>query len=197
MASLADEPDPVLVTRVGTGALYLDRLGAVSSRHAMLLKASAALCAEDDRDALRRFALALDTPGADRWRFDHARVRLAHGERLRRARATVRARAQLDAALETFEELDARPWAERARHELRATGASRPGADASNIHGLSAQKLEIARLAASGLTNKQIAERLFLSHRTVGGHLYQTYERLGITSRTMLRDALGPAPEQG
>jgi DNA-binding NarL/FixJ family response regulator len=167
-------------------------LGAVSSRHAMLLEASAALCTDDDREALRRFALALDAPGAARWRFDHARVRLAHGERLRRARATAEARAQLVAALEAFEDLQARPWAERARNELRATGWSGPRPDAPNTHGLSAQKLEIARLAASGLTNKQIAERLFLSHRTVGAHLYRIYDTLGITSRTMLRDALDP-----
>ncbi|MFF2744704.1 AAA family ATPase [Kitasatospora sp. NPDC058048] len=172
-------------------------LGAVSSRHAMLLEASAALCTDDDQEALRRFARALDTPDGDRWRFDHARVRLAHGERLRRTRATAEARAQLGAALAAFEELGARPWAERARNELRATGRSRPGPDASNTHGLSAQKLKIARLAASGLTNKQIADRLFISHRTVGAHLYQIYEKLGITSRTMLRDALGPAVEDG
>ncbi|MBD0670136.1 hypothetical protein BU198_05275 [Streptomyces sp. CBMA156] len=169
-------------------------LGAVSSRHAMLLEASAALCADDDEEALRRFALALGTPGAERWRFDHARVRLGYGERLRRARATAEARAQLGAALAVFEELDARPWAERARNELRATGRSGPRPEAvDGGHGLSAQKLEVARLAASGLTNKQIAERLFLSHRTVGAHLYQIYEKLGITSRTMLRDALAGA----
>ncbi|MEU1283900.1 AAA family ATPase [Kitasatospora sp. NPDC005856] len=172
-------------------------LGAVSSRHAMLLEASAALCADDDREALRRFAVALDTRGAERWRFDHARVRLAHGERLRRARAVAEAKVQLGAALAVFEELGADPWAERVRSELRATGWSRPRPDASNTHGLSAQKLEIARLAATGLTNKQIAERLFLSHRTVGAHLYQIYEKLGITSRTMLRDALGEAAGPG
>lgn len=167
-------------------------LGAVSSRHAMLLEASAALCADDDQEALRGFARALDTPGGDRWRFDHARVLLAYGERLRRARAMAEARARLGAALAVFEELDALPWAERAGNELRATGRNRPRPDDSNTHGLSAQKLEVAHLAASGLTNKQIAERLFISHRTVGAHLYQIYEKLGITSRAMLRDALGP-----
>ncbi|MFD7409594.1 response regulator transcription factor [Streptomyces sp. NPDC059866] len=55
---------------------------------------------------------------------------------------------------------------------------------------LTAQELQIAKLAATGLTNKQIAERLFLSHRTIGTHLYQIYPKLGITSRTALRDAL-------
>ncbi|MFF2660305.1 AAA family ATPase [Kitasatospora sp. NPDC058032] len=170
-------------------------LAAVSSRHAMLTEASAALCAEDDEEALRLFALALGTPGGQRWRFDHARVQLAYGERLRRARATAGSRAPLRAALAAFEELGARPWAERAVKELRATGWGRRRPDAAHGSALSAQEREIADLAASGLTNKQIAERLFISHRTVGAHLYQIYPKLGITSRAMLRDALTALPE--
>ncbi|MEU1374947.1 AAA family ATPase [Streptomyces triculaminicus] len=165
-------------------------VAAVSSRHAMLVEASAALCAEDDEEARRLFALALATPGSDRWRFDRARVQLAYGERMRRARATAESRAPLRAALATFEDLGARPWAERAEKELRAAGWSRRRPGSSNAAELSAQEWEVARLAASGLTNKQIAERLFLSHRTVGAHLYQVYPKLGITSRAMLRDAL-------
>ncbi|MEU9048328.1 MULTISPECIES: AAA family ATPase [unclassified Kitasatospora] len=162
-------------------------LAAVSSRHAMLVEASAALCTDDDEEALRLFALALDTPGGERWRFDHARVRLAYGERMRRARATAESRTVLRAALAAFEDLGARPWAERAQQELRAAGGN-----GRRAAGPSAQETEIARLAASGLTNRQIADRLFLSHRTVGAHLYQIYPKLGITSRTMLRDALDP-----
>ncbi|MFE7486750.1 LuxR C-terminal-related transcriptional regulator [Kitasatospora sp. NPDC057541] len=161
----------------------------------MLTEASAALCAEDDEEALRLFALALGTPGGQRWRFDHARVQLAYGERLRRARATAASRAPLRAALAAFEELGARPWAERAVKELRATGWGRRRPDAAHGSVLSAQEREIADLAATGLTNKQIAERLFVSHRTVGAHLYQIYPKLGITSRAMLRDALNALPE--
>ncbi|MFD7409664.1 AAA family ATPase [Streptomyces sp. NPDC059866] len=163
---------------------------AVSSRHAMLMDASAALCTTDDEEALRLFAQASATPGAERWRFDFARVQLAHGERLRRIRATAESRKPLAAALVTFEQLGARPWAERTGKELRAAGWNRRTPGASNAHTLTPQESEIARLAASGLTNKQIAERLFLSHRTVGAHLYQIYPKLGITSRAMLRDAL-------
>jgi len=55
---------------------------------------------------------------------------------------------------------------------------------------LTPQELEIARMAASGLTNKQIGARLYLSHRTVGAHLYQMFPKLGITTRAALRDAL-------
>jgi DNA-binding NarL/FixJ family response regulator len=85
-----------------------------------------------------------------------------------RARATTEARARLTAALEIFEGLDAKPWATRAASELRATGrALRRDGDS-----LTPQELEIA---AAGLSNKQIGQRLFLSHRTVGAHLYQIF----------------------
>ncbi|MGW1886911.1 AAA family ATPase [Streptomyces sp. NPDC001970] len=162
----------------------------ISSRHAMLMEASAALAATDDDEALGLFAKALAVSGAERWPFDFARVQLAYGERLRRVRATTESRGPLSAALSTFEHLGAQPWAERAETELRAAGFSRRQPRHSKAHSLTPQELEIARLAASGLTNKQIAERLFLSHRTVGAHLYQAYPKLGITSRAMLRDAL-------
>lgn len=166
-------------------------VAAISSRHALLAEASAALSTPDDDEALPMFAKALAVPGAERWPFDFARVQLAYGERLRRARATTESRGPLGAALATFSHLGARPWAERAESELRAAGASRRRNEASDMHKLTPQETEIARLAASGLTNKQIAERLFLSHRTVGAHLYQIYPKLGISSRVMLRDALG------
>ena len=74
---------------------------------------------------------------------------------------------------------------------MRATGAIRTPSSARGAESLTPQELQIARLAASGLTNKQIAERLYLSPRTVGGHLYQIFPKLGITTRAALRDALG------
>ena len=58
---------------------------------------------------------------------------------------------------------------------------------------LTPQELQIAQLAAEGLSNREIGERLYLSHRTVGSHLYRLFPKLGVTSRTQLRDALGPA----
>lgn len=164
----------------------------VSSRHALLTDACDAMATTDDEAALNLFTQALAIPGADRWPFDFARVQLAYGERLRRARATTESRGPLSTALSTFEYLKARPWAERAEAELRAAGASKPRQGTPKAHTLTPQELEIARLAATGLTNKQIGERLFLSHRTIGAHLYQIYPKLGITSRSMLRDALEP-----
>ena len=92
------------------------------------------------------------------------------------------------AALDTFQRLGARPWQLRASHELRAAGARPPAAVTTAV--FSPLDREIAELAASGLTNKQIGERLHLSHRTVGARLYQIFPRLGITSRAALRDAL-------
>ncbi|MDX2707990.1 AAA family ATPase [Streptomyces sp. PA03-6a] len=162
----------------------------LSSRHALLTHACTALSTAGDDQALQQFTHALDVPGAGRWSFDYARVQLAYGERLRRVRATTESRGPLAAALSAFQHLGAAPWTERAETELRAAGSAKRRPSGANPHTLTPQELEIARLAASGLTNKQIAERLFLSHRTVGAHLYQIYPKLGITSRGMLRDAL-------
>ncbi|MGW0581729.1 AAA family ATPase [Streptomyces sp. NPDC002920] len=173
-------------------ALRESGVAAFSPRLALLVAGSAALVSPDDR-APRRFEQALAVPGAERRPFDLARIRLAYGERLRRMRSVTEARAQLDAAAEAFERLDAQPWAARAAGELRATRRSltRTTHDAVT---LTAQELKIAQLAASGLTNKQIAERLYLSPRTVGSHLYQLFPKLGIASRAALRDALAALP---
>jgi DNA-binding NarL/FixJ family response regulator len=122
----------------------------------------------------------------------------ARSTRLRRAaqteKETVAARTQLAAALDAFERLGAGPWAQRAANELRATGITIGHPDVTGPDALSPHQLEIAQLAAAGLSNKEIGERLFLSHRTVSTHLYQIFPKLGITSRAALRDALGRDP---
>ncbi|WP_431946727.1 AAA family ATPase [Actinacidiphila sp. bgisy167] len=166
------------------------RIAEISSRRAMLVDASAAMAAEADEEAIELFERALSHPGIQQWPFCLARVTLAYGERLRKARSTTDARASLSAALATFELLGARPWVERARRSLQATGWMVKRAGGPESVSLTPQELEIAHLAASGLTNKQIAERLYLSPRTVGGHLGRVFPKLGITSRAALRDAL-------
>lgn len=177
-------------------AMQEAQLSEVSSRLALVVGASAALAAPDDT-ALELFQAALALPEVERWQFDLARVRLAYGERLRRRRAMAEARVQLDAALVIFERLAAQPWIDRASAELRATGRSKPHAGDDVLDRLTPQEFEIASLAASGLTNKQIAQRLFLSHRTVGGHLHRAFPKLGVTTRAALRDALASIrPEQ-
>ena len=170
-------------------------LAGISPRLALIATGAAAIAAAD-HEATALFAQALAIPGAGDWPFDLARVQLAYGERLRRARATTQARHQLGAALDIFRRLGARPWQARAENELRAAGlvqetqATR-GTAAGTVP-LTPQEYEVAMLAAAGLTNKQIGERLYLSHRTVAAHLYQAFPKLGVTSRAALRDALPP-----
>ncbi|MGW0859777.1 ATP-binding protein [Streptomyces sp. NPDC002690] len=161
----------------------------LSPRLELLVLAGEALTTPGEA-ALPLFERALSLPGAERQPFEVARVRLFYGERLRRLRATTDAREQLSQALEAFQRLGAKPWTARAAAELRASGQSAPAGARPAGASLTAQELQIATLAATGLTNKQIAERLSLSHRTIGTHLYQIYPKLGITSRAALRDAL-------
>lgn len=123
-----------------------------------------------------------------------ARTELALGEYLRRHRRRTDARIPLRAALETFETLGATFWAERARQELRASGeTARRGADLVATE-LTAQESQVAGLVRQGLSNKDVAARLFISPRTVDFHLRNVYTKLGITSRTELAAlALDPA----
>jgi DNA-binding CsgD family transcriptional regulator len=128
--------------------------------------------------------------------FEAARTRLAYGERLRRARSRVLAREQLRAAADTFERLDARPWAERARGELAATGETRRRQDPSTIEELTPQELQIALLLTAGRTTREAAAALFLSPKTVEYHLRHVYQKLGVNSRDQLARVLA-APETG
>jgi DNA-binding CsgD family transcriptional regulator len=162
-------------------------VAALSPRLAMLVAGATALLDDGTNDAFDR---ALTMPDATRWPFDLARIHLTYGERLRRDRATTDARRQLSAAREIFSQLGAAPWAARASSELRATGQPVADNQRPDPGTLTPQQQEIATLAAAGLTNKQIGERLYLSHRTVATHLYQIFPKLGVTSRAALRDAL-------
>jgi DNA-binding CsgD family transcriptional regulator len=161
----------------------------LSSRTALIAAGAAAVACPDAR-AIEMFEHALSAPEADRWPFEYARIELAFGERLRRAQAPGESRPHLRTALQTFERLEARPWAERAGEELRAAGESRVRRAGLDRDALTPQELQIATLAASGLTNKQIGERLFLSHKTVAFHLHRVFPKLGVASRAALRDAL-------
>lgn len=81
-------------------------------------------------------------------------------------------------------------FADRAARELRAVGG--PDVRGRNSTTLTPQELQIAQLAAQGLSNRQIGERLFLSHRTVGSHLYRIFPKLNISARSQLARALHP-----
>jgi ATP/maltotriose-dependent transcriptional regulator MalT len=166
-------------------------IASLSPRLGMTMAATEALISSQTRQ-FPAFEKALATPDTRRFPFERARIQMAYGESLRREGRRTQAREHLRDSLQTFEWLGARPWATRAEQELRASGQSSasalPGEGPAVV--LSPQQLEIAQLAASGLTNKQIGERLYLSHRTIGTHLYAIFPKLGITSRAALRDAL-------
>ncbi len=171
-------------------ALQTLKIGGLSSRLALLAGGAAALVAPSDR-ARELFEDALAPAETQRWPFDRARVQLNYGEHLRRSHgSTIDARHQLAQAVDTFTRLGARPWAARAAAELRAAGGGQSVASPKPAATLTPQEYEIATLAASGLTNKEIAKRVFLSDRTVGAHLYRSFPKLGITTRAGLRDAL-------
>jgi len=119
---------------------------------------------------------------------------LDYGEWLRRQRRINDAKPVLGAALETFRRLGARPWTRRAEAELHACGViARPPSARDALDGLTAQQREIVILAGASLTNGEIADRLFLSPRTVASHLYRSYPKFGIAGRHQLRDLIDHA----
>ncbi|MGW5648375.1 AAA family ATPase [Saccharopolyspora sp. NPDC003752] len=126
----------------------------------------------------------LSTSDVDDFPFERARGSLLHGQWLRRERRPAEARAELRVGIDLFESLGARQWAELARGELRACGGSAPRGD---VAALTAQEREVAVLAARGLSNRDIAAQLFISHRTVGYHLHKVFPKLGIAGRGQLR----------
>jgi DNA-binding CsgD family transcriptional regulator len=146
-----------------------------------------ALLAPDD-EADGRFTGALRD--CQQWPALRARILLAYGSWLRRHKRLVESRAPLRAAEQAAASLGFAPLAERARQELRAAGERlrwrAPGAQAE----LTRQELQIAQLAAAGLTNREIGQKLYLSHRTIGYHLHRIFPKLGVTTRAQLREAL-------
>ncbi len=142
------------------------------------------------------FDRALELHDGDPSAFERARTELCYGERLRRGRQRRLAREHLRSALETFERLDARPWAERARIELRATGEHVYRRDPTAAERLTPQEFQIALLVAEGLTNRDVSARLFLSPKTVEFHLGRVYRKLDVRSRgELIRLFAVQAPE--
>jgi DNA-binding CsgD family transcriptional regulator len=119
-----------------------------------------------------------------------ARARLLYGEWLRRENRRVDARDQLRVAHEMFSRMGATGFAERTRRELAATGETVRKRTVEKLDELTTQEAQVARLAARGRTNPEIAAELFISPRTVEYHLHKIFPKLGITSRRELRRAL-------
>jgi DNA-binding CsgD family transcriptional regulator len=118
--------------------------------------------------------------------FELARTQLCFGERLRRRRRRADAREPLRRALESFEQLGAAPWAERARTELAATGETARPRNANAADELTPQELQVALVVANGATNKEAGAALFLSPKTIESHLSRVYRKLDVRSRTEL-----------
>jgi DNA-binding CsgD family transcriptional regulator len=176
-----------------TSAITESSIPAISPRLAQRAATAQALTTSSDADASALYEQALAVPGADRWVFDSARTQLLYGEHLRRTADLSLAREQLAACLVKFQALGADPWAGRAAAGLRAVGVPNSRSLPDQRSTLTAREVKIASMAASGLTNKEIGERLFLSHRTVGSLLYKIFPKLGVTTRAALHDALAAA----
>ncbi|TVZ06806.1 LuxR family transcriptional regulator [Trebonia kvetii] len=143
----------------------------------------------EDEVAEERFAQAREyAAGAPAW--FGARLDLAYGSWLRGEHRAAQARQPLHDALAAFDSLGAAAWAARAEAELAATGQPSPRRGGDGWTQLSAVELQVAQLAARGLSNREIGERLYLSHRTVAAHLYRIFPKLGIGSRTELASVL-------
>jgi DNA-binding CsgD family transcriptional regulator len=124
------------------------------------------------------------------WATERARTHLLYGEWLRRRRQRTEARAQLRTAHEMFDSMDAKAYAERARLELEATGERARKRTVDTAVDLTARESQIAGLAAEGLTNREIASRLFISPATVDYHLNKAFAKLGVNRRSALAKVL-------
>lgn len=174
----------------GIAAAYRDRAKDKGQTWALArAERACAFLADDPEPGLAR-ALALHAEGPDL--FEEARTRLVLGELQRRARRRTVARASLRTALESFERLGARPWADRAAGELGATGEHPRRRGDRSTDALTPQELQVARLLSSGSTTRQAAASLFLSPKTVEYHLRHVYMKLGVNNRADLARAVEP-----
>jgi ATP/maltotriose-dependent transcriptional regulator MalT len=156
-----------------------------------LLYAQALLPGDDTAEA--RFSAALNADLRS-WPLYRARLLLEYGTWLRRHRKIAEARMPLRAARDAFDSLGATAWAGRARQELRASRETHHRHDAVWTE-LTEQEQQVAALAAQGLSNREIGQRMYISHRTVGSHLYRIFPKLGIASRGQLQAAIQTARE--
>jgi DNA-binding CsgD family transcriptional regulator len=180
----------VRLGRADDARRHLERLDrqAVETR-GIWARAVAARChalLADDSELHERFDAALELHEHEPSALERARTQLCYGERLRRARRRREARELLRSALDTFEGLETRPWADRARAELLATGEHVSRREPGAAERLTPQELQIATHVAEGLTNRDVAERLFLSPKTIEFHLTGVYRKLNVRSRAEL-----------
>ena len=152
--------------------------------------ARAIIADDDSAEVLYRRAIERDLAN---WPCYRGRMLLWYGRWLRRQRRVTESWVPLRAALETFDALAFPALADIARLELRSTGEAPNQRKPETWTQLSPQELQIAQLAAQGQTNREIAQKLFLSHRTVEYHLHRIFPKLGITRRSHLRESISGA----
>ncbi|WP_257033205.1 helix-turn-helix domain-containing protein [Streptomyces sp. 1331.2] len=166
-----------------------DHARAANTDWALGVRAHLAALLSDDPEPLHAEAVArLDAAGLRLW---HGRALLHQGAWLRRDGRRLEARHALRAAHGLFTATGAEGFAERARVELVAAGEQVRSATLGGMEALTGQELNIARLVATGATSREVADRLFLSPRTIDAHLRSVFKKLDITSRRQLAAVVG------
>jgi DNA-binding CsgD family transcriptional regulator len=145
---------------------------------------------EDEAELTYRTAIERDLAN---WPCYQGRMLLWYGRWLRRQRRVAESRGPLRTAREGFDALAFPALADTARQELRASGETSRRRRPEAWNELSPQEIQIARMAAAGMTNREIGHKLYLSHRTVESHLYRIFPKLGVATRGGLRDAIPEA----
>jgi DNA-binding NarL/FixJ family response regulator len=179
--------------RIGNQARAADALQQLSARAqdsqsewALGIEARCRALLSDEVQAEDLYREAIERLGHTRIRVELARTHLHFGEWLRHHNQKLKARNQLRTAHEMFRSMGNDVYAERAAHELLATGQRVPKPGVKTASDLTVQELEVCRLAAEGFTNVEIAARLYISASTVDYHLSKSFRKLGIRSRTQL-----------
>jgi DNA-binding CsgD family transcriptional regulator len=184
-------------SEVAGGALerLAERTQAAGTELALGIEARSRALLSEGRVADELYREGVDRLGRCRLAPDRARAHLLYGEWLRRERRRVDARTQLRTAYDQFTSIGMAAFAERARHELLATGEHVHKRTPEAQDDLTAQERQIARLARDGLSNIEIGGRLFISQHTVAYHLRKVFSKLGVTKRQQLAGALGDQAE--
>jgi len=167
-------------------AILADRTSIAGTPWALGIRARCQALLDDRRDAEPAYVEAVSQLGRSHATIDLARAHLLYGQWLRREKRRRDARRQLRIAEDMFHAMGAAGFAEQASNELRATGERARIRTPETVFDLTPQEARVAKLAADGSTNIEIAEQLFISPSTVEYHLAKVFRKLGVTSRTQL-----------
>src|SRR6202043_3867239 len=167
-----------------------ERTRVISSEWATGIEARVRALASEGEVADSLYRQSIAHLSGTRVRLELARTHLLYGEWLRRERRRLDARKHLRTALEAFTSIGAEAFARRAGRELLATGERARKRTVDTLDQLTPQETQIARLAANGHTNREIAAQLFISPSTVEYHLRKAFRKLAVKSRTQLEARL-------